>query len=298
MRTIDSKDVAPIPASDGVAHVMRKVHTQQLEDWVREISVPRHYVAEAVVNRRVGERIGETFRALGYVVTEQGHSRNVIASSRNLSDVVLVGAHYDSVPGCAGADDNGSAVAAMLGCAAALAGMDLPVMFVAFNREEEGFVGSSEFVDEWQPPRRIVCAHVLEMLGYASHLPGSQKLPTGLPIQLRDTGDFLGLLANADSASAMELVIRLGRGCIPDLPVTGLEALPGAERVFPVLARSDHVPFWEEGMTSLMWTDTAEFRNPNYHKPSDAPETLDYEFLARVTRLLAATVYVQGKGGG
>jgi Zn-dependent M28 family amino/carboxypeptidase len=183
----------------------------------------------------------------------------------------------------------------MLGCAAVLAGEEVPVMFVAFNREEEGFIGSSEFVDDWQAPRRIVCAHVLEMLGYASKLPGSQKLPTGLPIRLREKGDFLGLLANGNSATSMELVVKLGRGCVPELPVTGLEVVPGAERVFPVLARSDHVPFWGAGMPAMMWTDTAEFRNPNYHQASDTPETLDYEFLERVTKLLAASVYLQGK---
>lgn len=295
MRILHSHQVAAQTAVESVEKVMGRVSAAQLKEWVGNVSVPRHFMMELAENRRVGEWIAETLRGMGYVVSWQGHSRNVVASSRNLSDVVLVAAHYDSVPECPGADDNGSAVAAMLGCAVALAGEDVPVMFVAFNREEEGFIGSSEFVDEWQPPRRIICAHVLEMLGYASSAQGSQKLPTGLPIRLRETGDFLGLLANGDSAEAMELVVRLAHGCVPELPVTGLEVVPGAERVFPVLARSDHVPFWEAGMASLMWTDTAEFRNPNYHKASDTPETLDYEFLGRITKLLAATTFTQAK---
>lgn len=70
--------------------------------------------------------------------------------------------------------------------------------------------------------------------------------------------------------------------------------VPGAERVFPVLARrSDHVPFWTRNIPAIMWTDTAEFRNPNYHQTTDTPDTLDYMFLKRVTMLLAATVFVQ-----
>jgi len=131
------------------------------------------------------------------------------------------------------------------------------------------------------------------MVGFATRAPGSQKVPPGLPITLRDSGDFLGLLSNAQSAPTMQLVLKQSRFCTPQLPVTGLEVVPGAERAFPVLARSDHAPFWHQKIPALMWTDTAEFRNPNYHLPSDTPETLDYTFLHWVTTLLTASVYLQ-----
>jgi hypothetical protein len=131
------------------------------------------------------------------------------------------------------------------------------------------------------------------MVGYASSAPSSQRLPTGLPIQLRDTGDFLGLLANDQSAAVMQLVLATARACTPALPVTGLKVVPGAERAFPVLARSDHVPFWIRQIPAVMWTDTAEFRNPHYHRPSDTPDTLDYSFLHQVTALLTASVLSQ-----
>ena len=231
-------------------------------------------------------------RSFGYEVQFQGASQNVVAIPKGLASepFVLVGAHYDSVPGSPGADDNASAVAALLGCAAAFAGGRYPVMLVAFNREEDGFIGSREFVEEFVRDQRIQIrsAHILEMVGYASDSPDSQHLPTGLPIQLPSIGNFLGLLANDQSAGAMRSILELSRSYTPALPVTGLTVVPGAERAFPVLARSDHVPFWNSDIPALMWTDTAEFRNPNYHRPSDTPDTLNYAFLKQVTQLLAA----------
>ena len=161
-------------------------------------------------------------------------------------------------------------------------------------------MGSHEFVESFftdrnpgQDHRAITCVHILEMVGFASTAPNSQHLPTGLPIQLRETGDFLGLLANDQSAASMHQALAAARASVPDLPVTGLNVPPGAEFAFPVLARSDHVPFWARQISAMMWTDTAEFRNPHYHRPTDTPDTLDYTFLHRVTTALVATVLSQ-----
>jgi Zn-dependent M28 family amino/carboxypeptidase len=210
-----------------------------------------------------------------------------------------VGAHYDTVPESPGADDNGSAVAAMLGCAAACALFrpTLPVIFVAFNREEEHLTGSQDFVSSWlaQSSVRIHCAHVLEMVGFASDDPGSQKVPTGLPIKLPERANFLGLLANGDSSAIMDFSMKQARTYLPEFPVIGLQVALGMEKFFPVLARSDHVPFWKAGMPALMWTDTSEFRNPNYHTHRDLPDTLNYRFLTYVTRVLTATVIAQAR---
>ena len=256
---------------------------------------PRHFQADEEENRAIGSWLLEVLRSFGYEAQVQGASRNVVAFPRGLSsfmNVTVVGAHYDSVPESPGADDNASAVAALLGCAAALSGVAHPVIFVAFNREEEGFIGSGEFVEDFVRPRKIEvgCAHILEMVGYASEVAGSQHRPTGLPIPLPERGNFLGLLANDQSAEVMRKVLALSGAYTAALPVTGLTIVPGAERVFPVLARSDHVPFWARDIPAVMWTDTAEFRNPNYHRPTDTPETLNYGFLEQVTKLLTAAI--------
>lgn len=296
MRIIHSQQVEPIPVSPAVQPFLERISEDQLRDWVRYLAQPRHFNAEAERNRAIGDWLAETLRNLGYGVERQGISGNIIAGSITAGTrAILIGAHYDSVPNCPGADDNASAVAAMLACAAALTQTSprLPIIFAAFNREEDGFIGSREFVAQYHSSIRFECAHILEMVGYASGAPGSQRLPTGLQIQLRDAGDFLGLLANEQSASAMKLVLQQSRTVAPALPVTGLQVGPGAERAFPVLARSDHVPFWHQNIPALMWTDTAEFRNPHYHQPTDTPETLDYAFLHRVAVLLTATVVAQ-----
>ena len=204
---------------------------------------------------------------------------------------MLVGAHYDGVTGCPGADDNASAVAAMLATALACGGR-VPVAFAAFNREEDGLVGSREFVTETLPslPWSVRAAHIVEMVGFASDAPGSQRVPPGLPIRLPTVGDFLALLANGKSAPLLKRIIATARGTIADLPVFGLEVRLGLEKMLPVLQRSDHVPFWAAKIPAVMWTDTSEFRDPHYHLASDTPDTLDYDYLHRVASLLTACV--------
>jgi Zn-dependent M28 family amino/carboxypeptidase len=281
-----------------LASLLATIREAQLREWVERIAVPRHFGAEPVQNRATADRLTQLFGSWGYRVERQGCYANIVARPQGeFSEMVLVGAHYDSVPMCPGADDNGSAVAAMLGCAAACALWRpiAPALFVAFNCEEDGLRGSRDFVESYLPlaPFRVRCAHVLEMVGYASSAPGSQRIPTELPLRIRDTGDFLGLLANGLSCDALEFVLPRAGAYVPDLPVTGLKVRLGLEQYFPVLGRSDHVPFWEKDIPAVMWTDTSEFRNTNYHRDTDTPDTLDYAFLARVTRLLTATVIEQ-----
>jgi Zn-dependent M28 family amino/carboxypeptidase len=269
---------------------------------VEHLAVPRHYGAEPEQNQATANWLCGVFASLGFHVERQGEYANVLAlPEKSFATVILVGAHYDSVPMCPGADDNGSAVAAMLGCAAACRRWCpvLPVVFVAFNREEDDLLGSRDFVESYlaKAAFRVRCAHVLEMVGYASSTPGSQRVPTGLPVKISSTGDFLGLLANGGSAAAMDFVLRHAGTYVPELPVTGLNVRFGLERYFPVLARSDHIPFWDQKIPAVMWTDTSEFRNPNYHRHTDTPDTLDYRFLRQVTQLLTACVVQQAQTG-
>lgn len=262
------------------------VEPARLREWVEAIAKPRHAGAQAGVNRETAEWIAMEFASLGYAVSLDGSHRNVVAIRKNAPRALtLVGAHYDSVWGSPGADDNASGVAVMLACAARVTSP--AVAFVAFNGEEDGLLGSTDFVPRWKD--RVKIAHVLEMVGYASSKRGSQRRPPGLPVPMPDTADFLGILANRDSNGELERILAKA-GAMPELPVIGLKTFLGIEKVIPVLLRSDHAPFWNAGLPALMWTDTAEFRNPNYHKLSDTPATLDYTFMARVAALLAASV--------
>ncbi|MGV3662083.1 MAG: M28 family peptidase [Prosthecobacter sp.] len=276
------------------------VSAAQLREWVEKISIPRHCHFNSEANRVTADWLAREFADWGYEVSFQGRFRNVVATPPVLGKkIILVGAHYDSVPETPGADDNGSAVAAMLGCAQQCAAFfpGIAVVFVAFNCEEDGLRGSTEWVQHCLPGAgyEVACAHVLEMVGFASSEPGSQKIPPGLPISLPDRGDFIGLLGNRHASRVMREALLATRTHVPARAAYGVEVMLGLEKWFPVLQRSDHAPFWKAGIPALMWTDTSEFRNPHYHQASDLPDTLDYEFLSDVTRAVTATVLTQAE---
>jgi Zn-dependent M28 family amino/carboxypeptidase len=163
-------------------------------------------------------------------------------------------------------------------------------MYVAFKAEEFDLAGSREFVEEMDEMELLEQVHVLEMVGYRDRRPNSQKNPLPM-IQAPTTGDFLAVVAN--KSNLVEKIVEAA-GSIT-VPVVGL-ALPtglplaAIQQISPHLLRSDHAPFWEKDIPAVMWTDTSEFRNPNYHQPTDTPESLDYEFMAEVAKLLAMVV--------
>ncbi len=205
------------------------------------------------------------------------------------SPVILIGAHYDSVPDCPGADDNASAVAALLEIARQLSVHPPtgPVILAGFALEEYGFVGSQFWADSAVKNDDLPAGMIaLEMLGYTDKRPGVQKYPPGVSAsQYPDTGDFIAVVGNTDS---IELVKSLTTGMKHSAPNLGVETLvvPGNGELIQDVRRSDHVPFWTAGIPAVMVTDTADFRNPNYHKPTDTLDTLDLDFLTEVTMAL------------
>lgn len=280
------------PAAPDIAEMIGLISDSYLREVVETISVPRHFVAEAVENRRVGKWIESELLSFGYETCFQGEYGNILAMPAEIppGGALLVGAHYDSVPGTPGADDNASAVAALLACAKAISeiGVKPGACFASFNREEDELAGSLDFVENFLPQSKLAIreAHVLEMVGYSRDDPGSQKKPGGMPISIPDVGNFLGLIGNSNSNPTVDRMLDLAKSGLPDFPVVGLKVFFGMEKFFPHLNRSDHAPFWKTGIPAIMWTDTSEFRNPNYHLPTDTPDTLDYDFLKNVARLL------------
>jgi hypothetical protein len=299
MRVLYSSKASAISTDDEIVKVLGSVSENFLRDAVETLSIPRNFLAEPLNNRFIAEWITEQLQSYGYKTFYQGRYENIVTfSSEHIQDtgMLLIGAHYDSVQGSPGADDNASAVAALLGCAKAVAEYtaDSHVCFVAFNREEDGIIGSTDFVNNYLSKNgiRICQAHILETVGYCTQRPKSQRFPKGLPIRLPDTGNFLGLIANQDSNSLIESILKQAKSYCPHFPVLGLQVYSGLERYFPHLSRSDHAPFWKAGIPALMWTDTSEFRNPNYHQSTDTPGTLDYAFLRKVTQLLLLQMLV------
>src|SRR5260221_6772533 len=172
MNVIHSREIQPAESSSEVKALLETIAEAQLREWVEHTSVPRHFDAEPEQIRRTADWLSALFASLGFRVERQGEHSNILAlPSLKLQEAILVGAHYDSVPMCPGADDNGSAVSAMLGCAAAcsLWRSHLPVVFVAFNREEDGLRGSRDFVNSYlrKAGFGVRCAHILELVGCA-----------------------------------------------------------------------------------------------------------------------------------
>ena len=274
-----------------------RISEEYLKYVVKKISIPRHYIHERANNDKVRDWIKLEFESLGLETTFQGQYDNIIATykERDKSNpLIIVGGHYDSVPKSFGADDNASAIAGLLATAKEIQKIapQTNVIFVAFNREEDGLLGSIDFVNSLSTEikKNIKAVHILEMIGFCSHNPNSQFVPKGLPIKVSSVGDFIAIIANKSSNHLIKPIIKLSENQIDNLPVTGLKVFLGAERYFPHLSRSDHAPFWEKGLPALMWTDTSEFRNHHYHKASDRPKTLDYLFMRKVVELLTLTV--------
>jgi Zn-dependent M28 family amino/carboxypeptidase len=284
------------PVPESIRGVLAAISQNDLREVVERISVPR--VTGTPENEAVRRSMIELFSdsEVGQLSVKVDESGNVVVGDIQRAKI-LIGAHYDSIPGTPGADDNASGVAALLGAARAI-GPQEEVCYVAFDGEECGFVGSRALVAGLgrHRPEQV---HVLEMVGYASREHGSQRNPIPT-IQAPSFGDFLGLVGTFGSRRVLDHVLATAdchaipvQGLfLPDVP---LEMIGGISHH---LLRSDHAPFWREGIPALMWTDTSEFRNPHYHLPTDTPETLDYEFLAGVTRLLVHAVLSSLTGWG
>jgi aminopeptidase YwaD len=215
-------------------------------------------------------------------------------------EVLIVGAHFDAVAGSPGADDNGTGTAALLEIARVLKGRELErtVRLVFFNLEEIGIRGAKEYAkslmekwDEEHPEHeKLVGMISLEMLGYFSDEPGSQRSPIPRIEGVFDpptTGDFIGMAtvrAFSDFARALE---RGMRKAAPDLKIVVVDFPPVAP---PDFLRSDHAPFMMLGQPAVMITDTSEYRNPHYHRASDRVETLDPERFTLVVKAVAGAV--------
>lgn len=203
---------------------------------------------------------------------------------------ILIGAHYDAVPGTPGADDNATGVAVLLELAKAFAAEPptYPVRLVAFDMEEYGMLGSSQYaadLRQQQQPLRLMLS--LEMLGYCDSTPGSQRYPTGLQYFYPNRGNFIALVGNL---SAIPDLIHLSRSIRNAGTPSEWLPVPNRGLIVPQTRLSDHSPFWDRGYRAMMVTDTAFMRNPHYHQASDTIDNLDLDFLSGVCRGLISGI--------
>ena len=253
--------------------------------------------------------IEDSFNGLGFSVQSQEYKvgtrkvRNLIAEfpgAGKANEIVVVGAHYDSVDvdNSPGADDNASGVAALLELARLLKGThpERTLRFVAFVNEEPPWfqtenMGSLVYARAAHERHdKIVAAISLETIGLYSDVAGSQQYPEPMGLLYPDRGNFIGFVGNLSSRTLVRRAIGSFRKTT-SFPSEG----SAAPAWLPGIGWSDHWSFWQVGYPAIMITDTAPFRNPNYHRRTDKLETLDFDRMARVVHGLAAVVTDLGK---
>jgi len=250
--------------------------------------------ASALYIERTLAGLGHATAAQRYTVPESGlvarpvEVRNIeveVRGSTRASEIVIVGAHYDSVLGAPGANDNGSGVAAVLELARLLrdAKPARTLRCVLFVNEEPPYDHTAEMGSRVYARRsrergeNIVAMFSLETIGYYSDAPRSQRYPFPFSLFYPSTGNFIAFVSNLSSRALLHESLASFRRHA-EFPSEGV----AAPAFIPGVDWSDHRSFWEQGWRALMVTDTAPYRYPHYHSAGDTPDKVDYERLARV----------------
>lgn len=251
-----------------------RAHVEALASEQRNVDLER---AARYIEERLGSTRSQTFESGGRRV------RNIETGA----GTIVVGAHYDTVPGSPGADDNASGVAVLI----ELARMGLPARFIAFANEEMPYFQSQEMGShDWaarahRAGEKIDAMLSLEMLGYYRNAPGTQGYPPPLGWFYPDSANFVAFVGDLGSRRLVHRAVAAFRRHAR-FPSEGVAAPAG----IPGVTWSDHWSFRQYGYPAIMVTDTAFYRYPHYHLPSDTPEKLDYMRMARVTLGLAAVI--------
>ncbi len=278
-------------------------HVQTLSEKIGERSLAHYDKLEQTAGY-----IRDYFRSLGYRVDEQVYQRgkkeyrNLIAELPGSSvpdEIILLGAHYDTVVGTPGADDNASGVAGLLELARLCKdlGPKRTLRFVAFSLEEPPVfktehMGSRVYAQRASEQKDDIIAMLcLESIGYYSNEKDSQAYPLPLmSLFYPEQGNFIAVVGNFNSMSLLRKVARgIKRGS--NVPV---ETLTSPAFIIGV-GFSDHASFWDEGYSAVMITDSAMFRNPNYHRLSDTIDTLNFELLSETVKGVFNTIQALDK---
>jgi len=291
-RSADEAVPVKEPETPGAARV--EAHVRELAGAIGERNVFRPQALQAAA-----DYIERTWRAQGYPVTRQtfeayGERCANLEVSRpgrtRPGEILLIGAHYDTVRNCPGANDNASGVAAMLELAGRFADVSpgVTVRFVAFVNEEppsfhtaqQGSVVYARAARQRGDDIRLMVS--LETIGCYLDAPGSQRYPPLFRHFFPDRGNFLGLVSDFRSGRALRRMARTFKrhSAFPLEHVAAFRWIPG-------IAWSDHLSFWRQGYRALMATDTAFYRYRYYHTPEDTPDKLNYPALGRATDALS-----------
>ncbi|MBE9213537.1 M28 family peptidase [Plectonema cf. radiosum LEGE 06105] len=285
-----------------------QVDSQRLFANVQKLSFQRFTDAE---RRRTRDYITKELKKLGWepaleefptgvnIFTEkQGRDRN--------AGSILIAAHYDTVLNSPGADDNASGVAVLLEIARLFGSSSTPrtLQLAFFDKEEAGLLGSRAFVNNPARLENLRGVVVLDMVGYACYTSGCQKSPSGLPITpISDKGDFLAVVGDTEHLPLINVFnnvenVENNINNSSKLPPVFTLPVPLKGVFTPDVLRSDHAPFWLQGIGALLVTDTANLRSYYYHQPSDTPANIERNFFTGAAQLIVNVTdsLLQGSG--
>jgi hypothetical protein len=271
-------------------------HVYSLAEEIGE----RHYEKRDALDK-AALYIEQSFKDMGYNPLSEIYNsklyRNIVVNlygSKQRDEIIVIGAHYDSVWLSPGADDNASGISVLLELARALRQESLSrtVRLVAFTNEEWPFFGRDKMGSQvnarnaYDRSEQIIGMISLEMLGYYSMKENSQAYPRPLNYFYPDKGNFIAFVSNFTSRDLLrESILEFRR--TSQFPSEGLIA---PQFLVPDIRRSDNSSFWSHAYPAIMVTDTSNYRNRNYHKSTDLPESLDYESMARIVEGLRQTI--------
>ena len=270
-----------------------------------------HYLSETIGERnmrragsleKTADYLHRTLANFGYSTSEQHYRvgdravsnlEATLTGSVPTEGTIIVGAHYDSVEGTVGANDNATGVAAVLELARMLrqAKLRRNVRFVLFVNEEPPYfqtaqMGSMVYAKKLRDEGLTISAMLsVETIGFYSEIPGSQKYPPVLSIFYPSRGDFIGFVGNTESRDLVRRAVRIFRSDA-EFPSEGV----AAPSTWPGIGWSDQWSFWQQGYPAIMITDTAAFRYPYYHRIDDTSEKIDYTRMAIVVEGLRSVV--------
>lgn len=268
-RRLQSVKVGPSVSDDQLFKHIQNLNFQRYSP--RELERTRSYITTEL--RKLGwEAKLEEFSAGVNIFAERLGTDQKAGS-------VLVAAHYDTVNASPGADDNASGMAVVLEVARLLGSQPSPrtLQLAFFDQEETGLLGSKAFVTHTERLQNLQGVIVMDMVGYACYTAGCQKYPAGLPVTPpSDKGDFLVAVGDTEHLSLLDAFQQSEQS---DLPLVLQLPIPLKGLLTPDTLRSDHAPFWYQGVGAVLVTDTANLRTPHYHLPSDIPENIERSFF-------------------
>jgi hypothetical protein len=298
-------DAGPLPTcatSDALA-LGQCIDRARYETDLAEIAMPRE--PSSAHWQAVQDLCADRLAMLGFTVERHTYATgvNVIGVRDGATDPthrVLVGAHYDHIPGCAGADDNATGVAGALEVARvlAMASFDRTLVVACWDEEERGLVGSRAYAARAVAIGEIIDDYFnFEMIGYRNTAPNSQRLPLGIDLVFRDANaeyiandrraDFVAVIGDPlsnDAVTSLETYAdRIGLPFIPlRVPDSLLQSAAAGD-----LRRSDHAAFWDQMYPGILITDTSEFRYDAYHCTGgpDVVENLDAAFTTQILQM-------------